>query len=97
MSSVATKLFIELVVVPVVIELLERRGVVGVGVDHVADPTDTQVGAILELLRSDKSLQEGVIKDVADAADEIASGFVDAAVRLFKAVNRPECDGSDDS
>ncbi len=83
MGSVETALLMELVVVPVVKELLIRRGLHGVGMDDIKkirkDPKK-----VLALLKNDRSLHIDVVKGVANTLDNIAGDAIDPVVELLK-------------
>lgn len=84
MSPTAVKLLIEFVGVPLIRELMARRGVHGVTAENLkafaADPEK-----ILKALKADPALQRNVIDDLADGIDNVLGDVVDGLGKLFSA------------
>ena len=94
MGTVETALLMELVVVPVVKELLIRRGLHGVGMEDIKKIRKDPV-KVLSLLKNDTSLHIDVVQGVADTLDNIAGDAIDPVVELLKKLKGS--DGSDES
>ncbi len=92
MGTVETALLMELVVVPVVKKLAERRGIHGV----TKESLEMKITDVIIALDNDKELKETVENDLADAVDNIISCAVDAFFDVLSAVNSG-ANRSDDS
>ena len=84
MDPITMQLIIKLVVVPLIVELAERRGVEGIIKEDIeAFASDPE--AILKMLDVMTDLRGDVVKDLANLVDDIFESGVDALVKLFKA------------
>ena len=95
MDPATSALLIRLVIVPIIAELLERRGINGVTQENIEAFAKDPEG-ILKLMQESSSMQVRVVKDVADTVDFFANGIVDAFGLLFAAKMTGEV-GSDAS
>ncbi len=84
MSPATVALLLEFVVMPLIKELADRRGVSGVTEDNLKalakDPEK-----VLERIKADPGLQRWIITDLADGIDSIGSCFIDAIKHIFLA------------
>jgi hypothetical protein len=76
----------ELIVIPLIKDMAERRGIKGVDDDHVKAFLTKAPDSIEAVLKRDPELHKAVIADLGDAGDALVSGVVDALARLFTAV-----------
>ena len=83
MDPATAALLIEFVVIPVLRNLAERRGIHGVTEYNietfVKDPKKA-----LTILRESTSIREKVVDDIADAIENVAAPAIDALAEIFK-------------
>ncbi len=82
MSPVVMALIIELVIVPVIKELLSRRGIHGANKDTLKSFVKDPEAAVL-MLQKDTALRRDVIKLLADGIDNVGGDIIEALVRIF--------------
>lgn len=81
MGPVEMALLMELVVVPVIRKLAQRRGLYGVNAETLKNVKGADV---VKLLQTDAKLHQDVLTGVADAVDNIAGDAIDPMVEVLK-------------
>lgn len=97
MSPTVMRLVIKLVAVPIVIELMERRGVKGFTKEHI-DVFSEKPEKMLAVLAADAELRKKVVGSLVDGIDGIGGIFgavVDAAGFIVKAAMPAGGEGDD--
>ncbi len=85
MSPAATALLIELVIVPVIKDLLERRGIHGVTKENLESFAEDPE-KVLTALAADRQLQATIVEMFADGIDNVLGDIVGGLGTLFAAV-----------
>ena len=83
MGTVEMALLMELVVVPVVKRLAERRGIHGV----TKESLEMKITDVITALENDKELKKTVENELGDIVDNIIGSAVDAFFGVLIAVN----------
>ncbi len=86
MDAKTRKLIVDELVIPVIAELMKRRGVRGVTKENLEKLTVGELfdpAKLADNLKNNPGLRKQIVEDIADGIDNVASPFIDAAKSII--------------